>query len=113
MSVHPYYRVAEGRLDDFKRLCQQFVSLVRTEPKCVYYGFSFNGDEVCIREAYDGAEGLLEHVAKVAPLLPEALKIAQITRLEVHGAEEELAKLRTPLSDFNPTYFTLLYGIRR
>ena len=113
MSVHPYWRVSEGKLDDFKRLCQQFLSIVSTEPACLYYGFSFNGDEVFCREAYDSAEGLLKHIANVAPLLTDALKIAQITRLEVHASDEELAKLRSPLADFNPTYFTLLYGIRR
>ena len=113
VSIHPYWRVSEGRLDDFKRLCEQFLSVVRIEPKCLYYGFSLNGDEVFCREAYDGAEGVLEHVASVAPLLTDALKMAQITRLEVHGPEEELARLRAPLSDFNPTYFTLLHGIRR
>ena len=47
------------------------------------------------------------------PLLAEAMQLAQITRIEVHGAEEELSKLREPLSAFNPTYFRLLYGIRR
>jgi hypothetical protein len=41
------------------------------------------------------------------------LKIAEITRLEVHGVEEELARLLKPLSDFNPTYLTRQYGIRR
>jgi quinol monooxygenase YgiN len=113
VSVHPYYRVSEGKLNEFRRLCEQFLSVVRSEPKCLYYGFSFNGHEVFCREAYDGAEGLLEHVANVAPLLTDTLKIAQLTRLEVHGPEEELAKLRTPLSDFNPTYFTVLYVLRQ
>ena len=77
------------------------------------YGFSFNGDQVHCREGYEGAEGLLAHLVNIGSLLQEALKIAEVVRLEVHGREEELAKLREPLSDFRPTYFTLEYGIRR
>jgi hypothetical protein len=83
------------------------------EPRCLYYGFSFHGDEVHCREGYEGAEGLLTHLANVGSLLQEVLKISALTRLEVHGVEEELAKLRGPLADLNPAYFTLEYGIRR
>ena len=46
-------------------------------------------------------------------LLGEALKIADLTRLEVHGPEEELAKLREPLTELDPQYFILEYGFRR
>ena len=100
-------------MDEFKEFCERFVSIATTESKCLYYGFSFNGNQVHCREGYDDAEGLLAHLANVGPLLQEVLKIAEITRLEVHGVEEELAKLLTPLSGFNPTYFALQYGIRR
>ena len=65
------------------------------------------------REAYEEAEGLLAHLANVGALLNEVFKIAQVTRLEVRGIAEELAKLKEPLSSLAPTYFTLEYGIRR
>jgi hypothetical protein len=45
--------------------------------------------------------------------LSEVSKISQLTRLEIHGVAEELAKLTEPLSTLAPTYFTLEYGIRR
>ncbi len=83
------------------------------EPKCLYYGFSFHGDEVHCREGYEGAEGLLTHLTNVDSLLKAALEISDITRLEIHGVEGELAKLQEPLKNLNPTYFTLEYGIRR
>ncbi len=72
-------------MDEFKDLCEQFVSLTAQEPKCVYYGFSFNADHVHCREAYEDAEGLLTHLTHVGAVLNEALKISQITRLEVHA----------------------------
>jgi hypothetical protein len=38
--------------------------------------------------------------------------IAEFTDLQIHGPEEELAKLREPLADFNPNYWVLEYGFR-
>ena len=97
----------------FKSLCEQFMATTAREPECLYYGFSFSGDNVHCREAYDSAEGLLGHLDDVGALLTEALKISQLTRLEIHGPAEELEKLTKPLAGLAPTYFTLEYGIRR
>ena len=76
-------------------------------------GFSFDGEEFHCREGYVDAEGLLAHLENVGALLQEVLQMADITRLEVHGPEAELAKLRGPLADLSPRYFTLEYGFRR
>jgi len=100
-------------MDQFKDLCQRAVASVGAEPKCLYYGFSFHGDEVFCREAYDSADGVLEHLANIGPLLRDFMEIAQITRLEIHGPEQELSRLKQPASALNPNYFTLLYGIRK
>jgi hypothetical protein len=113
VSVHPYWKISEGKMGQFKELCQRFIAAVGAEPKCLYYGFSFNGEEVFCREAYDSADGVLEHLANVGPLLKDAMEIAQITRFEIHGPDEELSRLRQPLSALNPIYFTLLDGVRR
>ena len=112
-TVHPYFKVHSGKLDAFRSLCQQFVETTRSESKCLYYGFSFDGDQVHCREGYEDADGMLAHLQNVGSLLGEAFKIADLTRLEVHGPAEELAKLRGPLADFKPQYFTLDYGFRR
>jgi quinol monooxygenase YgiN len=112
-TIAPYFTVSSGKLPEFKKLCEQFVAKTRQEAKCLYYGFSFCGDEVHCREGYQDAGGLLEHLENVGPLLEEALKISKITRLEVHGPEGELAKLREPLAKLNPQFFTLAYGFRR
>ena len=53
-----------------------------------------NGDELFCREAYKNAEGLLTHLDNVGALLAEALKIADVTRIEVHGPATELEKLK-------------------
>ena len=113
LSLHPYFRISDGHRDEFRNLCEQFVSRTATEPNCLYYGFSFNGNEAYCREAYESAEDLLTHLANVDSLLKEMLQISEVTRVEVHGVEEDLAKLRQPLAHLNPTYFTLQFAIRR
>ena len=112
-TIVPYFNVQSGKLEEFKALCERFVEKTRAEPKCMYYGFSFAGDVAFCREGYEDAEGVLAHLDNVGPLLQEALQIAEITRLEVHGPEEELAKLREPLADLNPQFFTLECGFCR
>ena len=113
VTIVPYFQVQSGKLDDFKALCEQFVETTGKEPKCQYYGFSFDNDLAHCREGYDDAEGLLVHLDSVGPLLQEALKISELTKLEIHGPEEELAKLREPLAGLNPRFFVLEYGFRR
>ena len=112
-TIVPYFKVHDGKLEAFKALCEQFVKKTKKEPKCLYYGFSFDGNQVHCREGYTDAKGLLHHLDNVGALLQEALGIADITRLEVHGPEKELAKLREPLKELKPQFFTLEYGFRK
>ena len=112
-SIVPYFKIQNGKVDDFKAICEQFVAKTKDEPKCLYYGFSFDGDQAHCREGYADADGALAHLDNVGTLLQEALKIAELTRLELHGPDEELAKLREPLAGLNPQFFTLEYGFRR
>lgn len=112
-TIVPYFKISSGKIEAFKTLCEKFVEKTRKEPKCLYYGFSFDGDQAHCREGYEDADGLLTHLDNVGALLQEALKIAEIARLEVHGPEKELQKLRGPLSALNPQFFTLEYGFRK
>jgi len=92
---------------------EAFVEKTRSEPDCLFYGFSFDGDVAYCREGYRDAESLLFHLDNVGALLAEALKISDITRLEVHALESQLALLREPLAFMNPQFFTLEMGFRR
>jgi quinol monooxygenase YgiN len=109
-TLVPYFEVAEGKLDEFKALGPVFVDLTSTEPGCVHYAFSSNGMIVHCREGYDNADALLAHLGNVDAPLQEALKIARIIRLEVHGPAAELDKLRGPLAGLNPEWFVLVEG---
>jgi hypothetical protein len=112
-SIVPYFKVNEGKLNDFKAMCDEFVALTKNEEKVLYYGFCFNGDQVHCREGYADGDGVLAHLDNVGELLQEALKISELTKLEIHGPEDELAKLRGPLEGLSPAYFVLEHGFRR
>lgn len=112
-TIAPYFKVREGQIDAFRALCERFVEKTSSEPECLFYGFSFDGEQVHCREGYTDSDALLSHLENVAALLGESLQLAEITRVEVHGPERELQKLRQPLADLNPQFFTLEYGFRQ
>jgi quinol monooxygenase YgiN len=109
-TLVPYFQVHAGQLAAFKDCVRRFIALSETEPKCLHYAFSFSGDAAHCREGYTDAEGLLAHLDNVGAVLQEALKIADVTRVEVHGPAAELAKLQEPLKGLSPQYFELFEG---
>lgn len=112
-TIVPYFTVAEGQIGKFRELSEKFVAKTRNEPKCLYYGFSFLGDSVHCREGYEDADSLLNHLSNVGELLKQAFEISEVSRLEIHGPETELAKLRGPLAGLQPQFYVLESGFRR
>ncbi|MGB8690825.1 MAG: hypothetical protein WCD53_26340 [Microcoleus sp.] len=111
-SIVPYFKIASGKTEEFKEICDRFIEQTKTEPKCLYYGFSFYEDIAHCREGYEDAEGVLIHLENVGIILEEALKISELIQLEIHGCEAEISKLRSPLASLNPKFFGLEYGFR-
>lgn len=107
VSLHPYFRVHPGKMEKLKAALPAFVEKTATEEKNLFYEFTMNGDELFCREAYTDAEGLLAHLDGVGAMLAEVLKIADLTRLEVHGPAAELEKLKGPLGHLSPAWFIL------
>jgi quinol monooxygenase YgiN len=105
VSLHPYFKVHPGKIEAFKDGFAAFGEKTASEEKNLFYEFTLNGDEVFCREGYLDAEGLLAHLENVATLLAEALKIADLIRVEVHGPASELDKLRAPLAHLKPAWF--------
>jgi quinol monooxygenase YgiN len=112
VTIVPYFKVKDGKMNEFKDLCRRFVDKTKPEPLCLFYGFSFNGNLVHCREGYKNAEGLLKHLDNVSDLVKESSLYADTEILEVHGAESELAKLRKPLEGMKPQFFVLEMGFR-
>ena len=105
VSLHPYFKAHPGKIEAFKAGLPAFREKTATEEGNLFYDFTVNGDEIFCREGYAGAEALLAHLENVGGLLAEAFKIADLTRLEVHGPAAELDKLRAPLAHLKPAWF--------
>jgi hypothetical protein len=114
VTVQPYFLVKEGEMDNVKTYLEKFVEMTKSEKDCLYYGFSICGDKIHCREGYADGDGALAHINNIGGLLQEVLQsgIMELTDLQIHGPEEELAKLRQPLADLNPNYWVLEYGFR-
>ena len=110
VSIHPYFKTHEGKLEAFQELIPSFVAKTKTEEKCHWYDFTICGDVVHCREGYDGADGLLAHLGNVYELIGQALQAADLVRGEVHGPASELSILKEPLTDLNPEYFEFFSG---
>ena len=110
VSVHPYFKINAGKEEIVRATCELLVPLCQAEPACEYFGFSFNGEKMFCREAYQGAEGVLAHLDNAGAAMGPIFENAELISLEVHGTAEDLAKLQEPLAGLNPTYFTIEIG---
>lgn len=111
VTIHPYFKIQQGQMDACKSFLAQFCEKVADEEMCLYYNFTFQDDVLFCREAYHDADGVQAHLENCGALLGEFLKIADLTRIEVHGPAEELEKLKPAFADLNPEYFICECGI--
>lgn len=113
VSIHPYFKVQPGKMDQARAILAQFVARTAPEKGNLYYDFTLCGDVVHCREAYDGAEALLAHLENVGPVLAEFLQIAEVARLEIHASAAETAKLRAAFDSMNPEWYVFECGVNR
>ena len=112
VSLHPYFKPHEGRLDEFIAGMAAFVERTSSEEGVLFYDFTVSDDGIVFcREAYVGGEGALAHLGNVDDLLKGALEISDLIRLEVHGAAAELDKMREPLAELPVDWFVLETGL--
>src|SRR5688572_14097473 len=104
VSIHPYFKAHPGKLAQCKAALPAFIEKTRSERDNLFYEFTVNGDEIFCRESYAGAAGVLTHLGNVGALLQELFKIADLTRLEVHGPAAEVDQLRAPMAQMNPAW---------
>lgn len=113
VSLHPYFKAHADQVEACHALLPAFVEKTQPDKDCLYYEFTTRGDEIFCREAYTTAAAALAHLDTVGPLLEEMLKIADLTRLEIHGPEAELELMKPALSGLNPSWFAAVAGIVR
>jgi len=112
VSLHPYFRVNPGQMEEVKKLLPEFVKATTTEPGVLFYEFTLCGDLVFCREAYPDAAATLAHLSNVGPLLERMLVHSKVDRLEVHGPAGELEKLKETLGPLNPSWFAYQCGLQ-
>ena len=109
ISLHPYFQVPDENLETFKKnIIEGFYVKIKNEPNCIFYNFTFSGTTAHCRESYKDAESLLFHLKNVEEPLKAAMEIAELIKLECHGPEEELNKLKEPLKGFPIVYYNQL-----
>ena len=111
VSIHPYFEIHEGMVEDFVALMPEFVKKTSEEEGCLYYDFSRNGNVAFCREAYIGAEGVLAHVENVGDLIAQFLEMSELIRFEIHGPAEELEQLREPLAHLDADFYEMDTGV--
>ena len=111
VTIHPYFKVHAGQMAVAEALLPRFVARTQSEPACLFYEFTLNGDEVFCREGYVGAAGVLAHLENVGTILDEMLKCSELIRLEFHGPAAELDQLRGPMAALKPSWFVLKCGV--
>ena len=107
VSLHPYFKVPSDKMPHLKAILPEFAAKTQNETGNLFYEFTINGDEVFCREGYVNAEALLAHLENVDAMLAQALTMADLIRIEVHGPAAELAKLKEPLAHLKPAWFEL------
>jgi len=107
VSIHPYFKPHEGKLEEFKAGFSGFVEKTSSEEGCLNYDFSVSDDIVFCRESYVSGEAALAHLDNVGENLGAALAISDLIRLEVHGAAEELDKMREALKELPVQWFVV------
>ncbi len=114
VSIHPYFKVQEGKLDAFKEIIKLFIERTQKEESCYYYDFSIDAETntVHCREAYDGAAGILTHLDNVGDVIEKAGTISEMVILEIHGPADELAKLKEPLAGLPVKFYEQLGGAK-
>lgn len=111
VSIHPYFEVQPGKLNEFKTVMVDFVAKTKTESGCLYYDFSICDHRVFCREAYLDAAAVLAHLENVGSCIESVLQFSELARLEIHGPAEEVEKLKAPLADLSPDYYVHHTGV--
>jgi len=105
VTIHPYFKAKPGKMPEIKPLLAAMVAQTAAEADNYFYDFTIHEDQIFCREGYRGAAGAMAHVTLIGPLIGEMLKLADMTRLELHGAATDLEQLKPMLANLKPVCF--------
>jgi len=99
-------RFYSGKLDEWKRLTERAMEIVRTQDRgTLQYEVFFNEDqsEAIVFERYRDADGALDHFANISHLMEPLMATAEVTG-EVLGTPNP--RMRAQLGQGEPKLFT-------
>lgn len=105
-------RIRPGKLDEWKRLTEEAMEIVRArDPGTLQYEVFFNDDEseAIVFERYRDADAALEHFANIGHLMEPLMATAIVTG-EVLGTPNET--MRAQLGGGEPKLFTPWMAVR-
>jgi len=113
VTLCPYFKLKDAA--KFKEIWQEDYKKFAHKEDCVHYAFCFTEDNTrahC-REAYPNAEKVLQHLGDVdVPLKAVLDGPADLERLEVHGPQAEIDKLREALTPLGCLFYVTEWGSR-
>ncbi|MBS1253060.1 MAG: hypothetical protein MAG451_02105 [Anaerolineales bacterium] len=88
LQVSARLKIHEGKLDEFKQVAAECVSVVKEkDPGTLQYDWFLNSDqtECVVRETYESSEAVLAHMANLGDALGRLMELADLS-VEVFGA---------------------------
>lgn len=110
-TVHPYFTMLDEPA--VRSLIVEFVKKTQSEDGCMWYSFDIDIDKkkLYCNECYVNAEAVLVHLENVGALLGRMIGgPASLDRLEIHGPQEEVEKLKPKAAEFNASLFVVDSG---
>lgn len=105
------FTIADGKLDEFKEMSTGYINNARdNEPGTLEYQWyvSDDGSKCLVIETFADSDAMMTHLGNVGPTLPALLAIAPITRVEVMGSVNDVA--REALTAFGAVHFPHIGG---
>ncbi|PWU03202.1 MAG: hypothetical protein C5B51_19360 [Terriglobia bacterium] len=107
--------IHEGKLAEFEAIAKQMVAASEKEPGTLLYHFVLSSDRKHCRllEGYTDSGAVGEHFkgAAVQHLVPQLLKVADLTMIEFYG--DPGAEVTAAAARLNPSMFTSFHGFDR
>jgi quinol monooxygenase YgiN len=89
-----------------KPLMQEIIEAANDEPGCTYFGWEKSNNRLIARETFFDGDSMKAHVEKVRPLLDKLVAgPAELEKLEIHGPEIQVEKVKPVTDTFMPQYF--------
>ena len=111
IQVSARLKIKPGKMEDFKKLANSCVEVVKQKDKgTLQYDWFYNDQksECIVKERYVDSEAGLDHMANVGELLGGLVELSTIS-LEIYGSPSD--DIKNALDGWDVTYFDFWVGL--